>query len=106
MELIDKNKFLEYLDNDCHDVIEDCGDYSELGYSDQQIENAINFAKVNISVVHGHWEHNEAGANFCSECGKYPYDDGERHLVWYTDYCPHCGAKMVHLFRDVRKNVN
>lgn len=45
-------------------------------------------------VVHGHWEHDETGANFCSVCYEYPYDDGEYHLLWHTDYCPHCGAKM------------
>ena len=45
-------------------------------------------------VRHGHWMHDETGANYCSECNEYLYDDGEYHLVWHTDYCPHCGAKM------------
>ncbi len=45
-------------------------------------------------VRHGRWIHDETGANYCSECNEYPYDDGEFHLVWHTNYCPHCGAKM------------
>ena len=45
-------------------------------------------------VRHGHWKHDETGANFCSVCNEYPYDDGEYHLVWHTNYCPNCGAKM------------
>lgn len=55
------------------------------------IERKINDAE---SVRHGHWEHDETGANFCSVCNEYPYDDGEYHLVWHTDYCPICGADM------------
>lgn len=55
-------------------------------------------------VKHGYWEHDETGANFCSVCDKYPYDDGEYHLIWHTDYCPHCGAKMEELFLDVEND--
>lgn len=47
-----------------------------------------------VPVKHGHWMHDSTGANFCSECGMYPYDDGEYHLVWHANYCPNCGAKM------------
>lgn len=47
-----------------------------------------------LPVVIGHWEHDDTGANYCSECGQYIYDDGEYHLIYHTNYCPHCGAKM------------
>lgn len=42
----------------------------------------------------GHWiETSEE--TVCSECGKYPYDDGEYHIAnWSSDYCPNCGADM------------
>lgn len=91
MELIDKKKFLEYLDNDWHDVIENYGDYCEFGYSDQQIENAINFAKVNTSIIEWHkitirpltnqekeWyeEHDEDVPDYILDC-EMPEDDEE-----------------------------
>ena len=45
-------------------------------------------------VKRGHWMHDSTGANFCSECGMYPYDDGEYHMIWHTKFCPNCGARM------------
>lgn len=47
-----------------------------------------------VPVVHGKWHHDITGANFCSRCMKYAYEDGEYHMIWHTQYCPHCGAKM------------
>ena len=44
---------------------------------------------------HGCWIKDSSGAEFCSECNQYPYDDGEYHIAnWHSRYCPHCGAKM------------
>ena len=46
-------------------------------------------------VRHGHWLLDPSGAEFCSECGEYPFDDGEYHISgWSSKYCPNCGAKM------------
>ena len=46
-------------------------------------------------VRHGHWFLDSSGAEFCSECGEYPFDDGEYHISgWSSKYCPNCGAKM------------
>lgn len=101
MELIDKNKFLEYLNNEWHEVVADHGDYYELGYSDQQIENAINFAKVNTSIIKWHkitirpltnqekeWyeEHEEDAPEYIFDC-EMP-EDGEEILIaskWGVD---------------------
>lgn len=31
----------------------------------------------------------------CDQCGRYPYDDGEFHILgWRSNFCPHCGADM------------
>lgn len=59
-------------------------------------EGAIgNLPSADVQPVrHGHWEHDKSGATICSVCSKYIFDDGIYHLVWYTNYCPHCGAKM------------
>lgn len=46
-------------------------------------------------VRHGRWLLDSSGAEFCSECGEYPFDDGEYHISgWSSKYCPNCGAKM------------
>ena len=43
----------------------------------------------------GRWIKDSSGAEFCSECNQYPYDDGEYHITnWHSRYCPNCGAKM------------
>ena len=48
-----------------------------------------------VKVRHGHWLLDSSGAEFCSECGEYPFDDGEYHISgWSSKYCPNCGAKM------------
>lgn len=47
-----------------------------------------------VPIVHGKWLHDESGANFCSECMKYAYEDEEYHMILHTKYCPHCGARM------------
>ena len=45
-------------------------------------------------VRHGYWDHDESGATICTACGEYTFDDGTYHMIWHTDYCPHCGARM------------
>ena len=36
-----------------------------------------------------------ADGTMCSNCHKFPYDDGEYHIAnWGSDFCPHCGARM------------
>ena len=45
--------------------------------------------------VHGEWIADSTGAEFCSVCGAYPYDDGEYHISgWRSDFCPNCGADL------------
>ena len=43
---------------------------------------------------YGEWIETTSGT-ICSNCGKYPYDDGEYHVAnWHSDFCPSCGADM------------
>lgn len=45
--------------------------------------------------VPGEWLVDKYNAEFCSVCGKHPYNDGEYYVVgWDSDFCPHCGADM------------
>lgn len=45
--------------------------------------------------VHGEWVVDKYNAEFCSVCGKHPYNDGEYYVAgWDSDFCPHCGADM------------
>lgn len=68
-------------------------------YVDKYGEIYMPITRFNIllerSEKRGHWIMDETGAEYCSECGKYPFDDGIHHIAgWHSDYCPHCGAKM------------
>ena len=43
----------------------------------------------------GKWMEDKYGAEYCSECGKHPYNDGEYYVSgWWTEFCPHCGVRM------------
>lgn len=42
----------------------------------------------------GHWKHDPDELTYCSECGKYVYDDGTYHMIWHPNFCPNCGADM------------
>lgn len=43
----------------------------------------------------GEWIKDRSGAEYCSKCLKYPYDDGEYYIAgWNSDFCPRCGADM------------
>lgn len=52
---------------------------------------------VDIEVIvpkRGEWIETSEGT-MCSNCYKFPYDDGEYHIAnWYSDFCPHCGTRM------------
>ena len=42
----------------------------------------------------GEWIETSDGT-MCSNCHKFPYDDGEYHIVnWHSDFCPNCGSDM------------
>jgi len=81
----------------CHD----CKEYDQNAHCCHRwtkvIRTTVNDLKTQgyEPVKHGKWIMDRTGAEYCSECGKYPFDDGEYHIVgWHSDYCPHCGAKM------------
>lgn len=44
--------------------------------------------------IRGKWV-NYGEGECCDQCGRYPYDDGEFHILgWRSNFCPHCGADM------------
>jgi PHP family Zn ribbon phosphoesterase len=53
-----------------------------------------------VEVRHGRWGNGEKGAyrkTVCSRCGTTaPYEKIKRgyHIMWRSNYCPNCGAKM------------
>jgi hypothetical protein len=50
----------------------------------------------------GEWIEISEGT-MCSNCHKFPYDDGEYHIAnWYSDFCPNCGARMFTKDNDLR----
>ena len=44
-------------------------------------------------VNHGEWKNND-GIAMCSECGYIPPYDNAIDDIFYSNYCPNCGAKM------------
>lgn len=47
-----------------------------------------------IKLKRSEWVETSEGT-MCSNCHKFPYDDGEYHIAnWYSNFCPHCGAEM------------
>lgn len=44
-------------------------------------------------VKHGEWTTID-GISRCSECGYIPLYDNAIDDLFYSDYCPYCGAKM------------
>lgn len=47
-----------------------------------------------VPVVHAKWLHDDYGANYCSKCYEYAYEDEKYRMIWHVRYCPSCGAKM------------
>ena len=66
---------------------------SELKYSRQFVKRRV----MEIPTAEpkcGEWIETSEGT-MCSNCHKFPYDDGEYHIAnWYSDFCPQCGAMM------------
>lgn len=47
-----------------------------------------------VEVVHGRWVNNENDYPECDKCGYMPQYDPMIDDIWYSPYCPKCGAKM------------
>lgn len=62
-------------------------------YSKEYIKGWENGVKAQYEArLKGEWIETNEGT-VCSNCGQYPYDDGEYHVAnWKSDFCPNCGA--------------
>jgi hypothetical protein len=47
-----------------------------------------------VEVVHGRWQNNANDYPECDKCGYMPQYDPMIDDIWYSPYCPNCGAKM------------
>lgn len=57
----------------------------------KKIDNA---PTVQADRPHGEWIETSEGT-MCSNCHKFPYDDGEYHIAnWHSNFCHNCGADM------------
>lgn len=98
MRLIDADKLRERMYHDAFEVDSDLQKWDAgcwIRY--RMFENAIDdVPTIDAELVrHGKWIMDWTRAEYCSECGEYPFDDGMHHIAgWHSDYCPHCGAKM------------
>ena len=45
-------------------------------------------------VVHGRWENNKDEYPECTNCRYMPAYDSALDDIYYSPYCPNCGAKM------------
>ena len=93
-EYIDKDKLLDELRESAEHHAENSRE-EQLMLRDRNIVRAQSAADVAL-VIHGSWidlsngECDDFGRPYvyvkCSECGE--------TAIEYSDYCPHCGAKM------------
>ena len=66
---------------------------SELKYSRQFVKRRV-MEIPTAEPKQGEWIETSEGT-MCSNCHKFPYDDGEYHIAnWHSDFCPNCGARM------------
>ncbi len=62
--------------------------------SDFALYKIRNFPAADVApVVHGEWITTD-GISRCSECGYIPAYDSTIDDLFYSPYCPNCGAKM------------
>lgn len=47
-----------------------------------------------VVVRHGKWKNNKNDYPECTECGYMPMYDHGIDDIYYSPYCPNCGAKM------------
>ena len=47
-----------------------------------------------VPVVHGEWKNNSNDYPQCTNCGYMPMFDPHIDDIYYSPYCPNCGAKM------------
>ena len=48
-----------------------------------------------VEVVHGCWVNNKNDYPECDKCGYMPQYDPMIDDIWYSPYCPKCGARMM-----------
>lgn len=62
--------------------------------SDFALYKISNFPAADVApVVHGEWVTID-GISRCSECGYIPAYDSSIDDLYYSPFCPNCGAKM------------
>ena len=63
-------------------------------FSDKHLGETIVGQIPSADRPQGEWIETSDGT-MCSNCHKFPYDDGEYHIAnWSSDFCPHCGVRM------------
>lgn len=68
--------------------------FSERCYADA-IETVKHFPTADVEPVrHGKWRNNRSHYPECTECGYMPMYDPSIDDIYYSPYCPNCGAKM------------
>lgn len=66
-------------------------EFGEAPVSEEAVDMAINALKERKT---GKWVKNEYGTDHCSCCDYIPAYDTAIDDIYYSPYCPNCGAKM------------
>ena len=95
-DLIDREALLGQLadkmrEHECYDTYTD-GQYSGMDRTFSMIENAP--AVDAMEVKHGRWMNNADDYPECNRCGYMPQYDPAIDDIYYSPYCPNCGARM------------
>lgn len=82
----DRKRLIELQKTNCVRGKKCCEDCLKC-MADHLIANGV------VVQKQGEWSHCAGGRSICNHCGEYPlYDYFGRQK--FSNYCPHCGAKM------------
>lgn len=86
-DYIKRENLIESIKNDCCELVY---------YSKKDAIDCINAepAADAAPVVHGRWENNKDEYPECTNCRYMPAYDSALDDIYYSPYCPNCGAKM------------
>lgn len=91
-EYIDRDRFADKIRE--HLRCSNKGSVTEAAYA-AILQDLEGLPAADVApVVHGRWENNKDEYPECTNCRYMPAYDSALDDIYYSPYCPNCGAKM------------